>query len=63
MTIAEAQKRCIELREQIAVIRDNYDFGGFARYIGQDKRKPLEDEVDKLVMAIDKAGKETDIKI
>lgn len=62
MTIAEAEKRCKELNEQIFVIRQEYDFGGYAVYCGQIMIKPLYEELTKLVLAIDKAKETTEIE-
>lgn len=63
MNIAAARKRCNELRDQADIIRKEFDFEGYARAVGREKRKPLEDEIDKLILAIDKAENETEIKL
>ena len=52
MTITEARKRCAELRKQINNIQSEYDFDSYARFVGKEKKKPLEKERDKLLIAI-----------
>ena len=63
MTIVEAEKRCKELNEQIFDIRQEYDFGSYARYCGDIKNKPLQEELCKLILAIVKAKATTEIEI
>jgi len=63
MTIVEAEKRCEELNKQIFDIRQEYDFGSYARYCGDIKMKPLNEELYKLVVAIGKAKETTKIGI
>ena len=63
MTIAKAEKRCEELSKQILAIRKEYDFGGYAKYCGEQKTKSLEEELDKLLSAIIKAKETTEIEI
>lgn len=62
MTITEAKRRCEKLTEQIADIQSEYNFEGYARYVGKGKIKSLKNELNKLLTAIAKAENETEIK-
>ena len=62
MTITEARKRCDELQRQIEVIQKEYLMAeGYAKYMGEQKIKPIYDEWNKLMTLITKAENETDI--
>lgn len=63
MTIAEAEKKCDELRKQIKAIREKYFMGeGLAKYTKESEIKPLNDEWDELITLIDKTKNETNLK-